>query len=108
LTAPGIYEIEAEIVNDGWLPTVTEMGRINHQPVPIIVRISTPKDRILSGQRMTIVDGLTGAGGRKSFRWLVQSSSSEPIILEANWKPSGTYRASITGEKVTLPSEVIP
>ena len=108
LTAPGIYEIEAEIVNDGWLPTVTEMGRINHKPFPIIVRISSPKDRILSGQRMTIVDGLTGAGGRKSFRWLVESSSSEQLILEANWKPSGTYRASITGEKVTLPSEVIP
>ena len=108
LTAPGIYEIEAEIVNDGWLPTVTEMGRINHKPFPIIVRISTPKDRILSGQRMTIIDGLTGAGGRKSFRWLIQTPSSEPIILEATWKPSGTYRASITGEKVTLPSEVIP
>ena len=108
LTAPGIYEIEAEIVNDGWLPTVTEMGRINHKPFPIIVRISTPKDRILSGQRMTIVDGLTGAGGRKSFRWLIQTPSSEPIILEATWKPSGTYRASISGEKVTLPTEVIP
>ena len=108
LTAPGIYEIEAEIVNDGWLPTVTEMGRINHKPFPIIVRISTPKDRILSGQRMTIIDGLTGAGGRKSFRWLIQTPSSEPIILEATWKPSGTYRASISGEKVTLPSEVIP
>ena len=84
------------------------MGRINHKPFPIIVRISSPKDRILSGQRMTIIDGLTGAGGRKSFRWLVESSSSEQLILEANWKPSGTYRATIVGEKVTLPSEVIP
>ncbi len=108
MTAPGIYEVEAEIVNDGWLPTVTEMGRTNHQPVPIIVRLSTPKDRILSGQRVNIVDGLAGAGGRKSFRWLIQTPSSEPIILEATWKPSGIYRASISGEKVTLPTEVIP
>ena len=113
LTAPGVYEIEAEIVNDGWLPTATAMGRTNNQPVPIIVRLSTPKDRILSGQRVIIVDGLAGAGGRKSFRWLVQSSSADPnnletTILEVKWEPSGMYRASITGEKVTLPTEVIP
>ena len=113
MSAPGVYEIEAEIFNDGWLPTATAMGRTNNQPVPIIVRLSTPKDRILSGQRVTIVDGLAGAGGQKSFRWLVQSSSADPnnlesTILEVKWEPSGTYRASITGEKVTLPTEVIP
>ncbi|MDA1263235.1 MAG: M14 family zinc carboxypeptidase [Planctomycetota bacterium] len=108
MVAPGIYEIEMELVNDGWLPTTTAMGKTNRQPEPIILGLSTPKDRILSGQRVTIIDGLTGVGGRKSFRWLVQSPSDDPIILDATWKPNGTYRASITGEKVTLPTEVIP
>ena len=107
-SAPGIYEIEAEIVNTGWFPTATAMGKINQQSDPVVVRLSLPKDRIQSGQRVTIVDGLAGAGGQKSFRWLVQASPSESIVLETTWKPMGTIRASITGDRVSEAKVVNP
>jgi len=107
MTGAGVFEIEAEIVNEGWLATACAMGRANRQPDPIIVRISPTKDHILSGQRVTIIDGITGAGGRRAFRWIVQSPPTEPITIEATWKPMGTLRATIIGDKVVLPIEVI-
>ncbi len=104
----GMYEIEAEVINEGWLPTATAMGRANRQAEPVIVRLSLPKERILSGQRVTIIDGLAGAGGRKSFRWLVAARANEPVTIDVQWKPSGTQRVSIIGETVSVSKEVMP
>ncbi|MSR43815.1 MAG: hypothetical protein EXS15_00435 [Phycisphaerales bacterium] len=102
----GVIEVEAALVNQGWLPTATAMGKSNRQSPPVIVTVSVPKARILAGQRVTLVDALAGAGGRRSFRWLVTALQSEPITIEARWEPGETQRLIITGTTVTLPAEI--
>ncbi len=106
--APGVIEVQAQLVNEGWLPTTSGMGRVNKQPAPIIVRISTPKDHLLAGQRVTIVEGLSGAGDRKSFRWLVRTDPAQATTLEVVWKPIGTQRFDISGGTTTQKVTVTP
>ncbi|MSR68943.1 MAG: hypothetical protein EXS17_01150 [Phycisphaerales bacterium] len=106
--APGVFELQAEIVNEGWLPTSCGMGRINKQPAPIIVRLSTPKNRLLSGQRVTTIEALAGAGDRRSFRWIIRALPAEITALEVVWKPMGTQRIEITNETATTAITVTP
>lgn len=105
--ADGIVQIDAALVNNGWLPTATAMGRANHAPAQIIVRLSAPKDRILAGQRVTMVEGLDGAGGRQKFKWIVRTDPGERLTLEATWAPQGTIGSSITAG-VVAPLEARP
>lgn len=93
--AAGVIELQAQLVNEGWLPTTSFMGRVNKQTAPIIVRLSTPKDHLLSGQRVTIVDGLAGAGGQQSFRWIIRTDPAQPTAIEVMWEPMGTQRTEI-------------
>ena len=106
--APGLLEVEAEIVNEGWLPTASAMGKINKQPSPIMVRLSTPKDRLLSGQRVTKVEALAGAGDRKHFRWIIRTIPGELTALEVVWKPAGTQRIEIAPDATTSATTVTP
>lgn len=99
--APGVIEVQAQLVNEGWLPTTTSMGRINKQTAPIIVRISTPKEQLLSGQRVTIVEGLAGAGGQQSFRWILRTDPSTVTSIEVTWKPIGSQRIEIPSVSTT-------
>lgn len=105
--APGLVQINAEVVNKGWLATSTAMGKTNRAPSPVIVRLSTPKERILAGQRVTKVDALAAAGGRAQFKWIVRADPGERILLEAVWAPRGSVWVSIVGESVS-PEEVKP
>ncbi len=94
--APGVLELQCEVVNEGWLPTASAMGRINKQQPPILVRLSTPKDHLLSGQRVTLIEGLGGAGDRKHFRWIVRTPAREQTTLEVVWIPAGTQRITVS------------
>ncbi|MSR28079.1 MAG: hypothetical protein EXS03_00690 [Phycisphaerales bacterium] len=105
---PGLIEIECEVVNTGWLPTATAMGRMNKTPPPIVVRISAPKECLESGRRVTIIDGLAGAGGRQRFKWLVRAQPGERLVIESRWKPQGTTRVSIIDGAVQPTMEVVP
>jgi hypothetical protein len=106
--SPGVVEIECEVVNNGWLPTATAMGRANRVPLPVIVRLSVPKQVIEHGQRVTIVDGLEGNGGRRAFRWIVRAQPGERIAVEAQWVPQGMIRALVLDGVVQTTQEVLP
>ena len=106
--SPGLVEIECEIVNNGWLPTATAMGKTNTAPSPIVLRISPPKERLETGKRVTIVEALPGAGGRKAFRWLVRTTPGERITLDCTWPPRGTERIAIIDAAVQPGKEILP
>jgi len=106
--APGLTDIDAEIVNDGWLPTAPAMGRNSRRASPVVVSLSVPKAQVQSGQRVNIVDGLGGAGGRKSLHWIVQTSPGEPIHIDLRWRPQRTLRTTVVDGAVTVRDEVLP
>lgn len=108
MLAPGITDIEAEIVNDGWLPTAPAMGRKSKRASPIVVSLSLPKAQVQSGQRVMIMDGLDGAGGRQPLHWIVQTSPGEKVHIDLRWRPQQTLRTTIVDGAVTASDEVLP
>jgi hypothetical protein len=85
----GVYQLEAWITNDGYLPFPTAMGKRNKIPSPAIITIEGDGIEILSGKKRTPVIEL---GARKSVRyvWLVTSSRKGMMIMKLESKQAGT------------------
>lgn len=80
--APGMYEIRLGVVNDGYLPTSTAMARKARSVMPMVVRISTPVENIIAGDRVSRVWGLDGSGGRSTHHWIVRAADGSEISIE--------------------------
>ncbi|MCI0522883.1 MAG: M14 family metallopeptidase, partial [Bacteroidales bacterium] len=76
----GVYQIEAWITNEGYLPFPTAMGKRNKVPAPAILTLDGAGMEILSGKKRTPVNDL---GGMKSARyvWLVRSAGKSSVSL---------------------------
>jgi hypothetical protein len=80
--APGLYEINFAIINDGLMPTKTQIATQNRATHPTIVRISTPVEQIVSGDRVARVWNIAGAGGRETYQWIVRAQPGSDITIE--------------------------
>jgi len=80
--ADGLYEIRIAIVNDGEMPTTTAFSQANHTIRPIVMRISTPVDNILTGQRVSRIWGIDGHGGRSEHRWIIRTDDLKAQTIE--------------------------
>ncbi len=85
----GVYQLEAWITNDGYLPFPTAMGKRNKIPAPAIITIEGNGIEILSGKKRTSLNDL---GGKKSSRyvWLVKGSRKSMIVLKLESKQAGS------------------
>ncbi len=81
--AQGIYEVRFAIINEGELPTSTVYSRTSRTVRPVVVRISSQVDHILTGQRVSRVWGLDANGGRSDHHWIIRTEqlSSETIEI---------------------------
>lgn len=79
----GLYEVRLSLVNDGKLPTTTAYSQSKRTIRPIVVRLSTDLDQIVTGQRVGRVWGIDPNGGRSDHRWIIRSDdmSSETIEI---------------------------
>lgn len=79
----GLYEVRLSLVNDGKLPTTTAYSQSKRTIRPIVVRLSTDLDQIVTGQRVGRVWGIDPYGGRSDHRWIIRSDdmSSETIEI---------------------------
>ncbi len=85
----GVYQLEAWIINDGYLPFPTAMGKRNKIPSPAIITLEGEGIEILSGKKRTPVIEL---GARKSVRyvWLITSPRKGMMIMKLESKQAGT------------------
>ena len=69
----GLFRVTATVVNSGFLPTMSEMGRINDAAYPLQLKIEMPKGtRFLHGTERTRLERLTGSGGNRVQSWTVR------------------------------------
>lgn len=80
--APGLYEVRLAIVNEGRLPTATEMGVRARATLPIVLRLSTPTERIVAGRRIERAWRIEGDGGRFERRWILREPPGGEIEIE--------------------------
>jgi hypothetical protein len=93
----GLFRIMAEIANDGYLPSSTEVGIRLRMPRPVRVRLEVPDGAtIVGGRRQDLLEPLPGSGAGVEHTWLVRGSSGARLTLTAGSPVTGTATQSIT------------
>ncbi len=84
----GVYQVEAWVTNEGFLPFPTAMGKRNRAPAPAILILEGDGTEILSGKKRTTLNDI---GGMKSARyiWLVRSAGKATLTLRLESKQAG-------------------
>ena len=101
--APGMYEIRLGVVNDGYLPTSTAMARKARSVKPTVVRISTPVENIVAGDRVARVWGLDGSGGRSVHHWIIRAADGSDITIELHDEQLGGRMIQFQAAQTSAP-----
>ena len=90
---PGLYRIESSVTNAGRLPTMTATGVMTRARAPVIARLSSDVERIVSGDRVRKLESIA-PGARVSLEWIVRAADDETIELTVGNGEYGitTYR----------------
>ncbi|MBL9118292.1 MAG: hypothetical protein JNL80_00065 [Phycisphaerae bacterium] len=75
---PGLYRIESSVTNAGRLPTMTTTGVMTRARAPVIARLSSDVERIVSGDRVRKLESIA-PGARVSLEWIVRAADDETI-----------------------------
>ena len=86
----GVWRVTVSVVNQGRLPSMSEMGRVTGQPQPVQLELRLPKGfSLLTGHPRHRIGPLAGEGGRAERTWLVVGPKDRrPTIRVRAWSPS--------------------
>ncbi len=86
----GMYRISATVVNNGYLPTMSEMGRVSEQAYPLQIKLDLPADtQWIQGSPRVELGKLDGNGGKAERTWIVRLPN--PTMTTAKlkaWAPA--------------------
>lgn len=93
----GVHDARATLVNEGFLPTATEMSRQVRRSLPVRVFLELPEGgALLAGQRIQAADRLDGLGGSEEFRWVFRlAEGSPPAQVRATSLTAGEALATL-------------
>jgi hypothetical protein len=93
----GLWKVDAVLINDGYFPFPSALGRRSREIRPARVTLDVPKGaQILMGDKQTLVRELGGSGGRKELHWMVQGSAPSAMKIVLDTDQAGT--ASVVPE----------
>ncbi len=81
MLSAGLYDIHFALINEGFLPTKTAMAVKNRATLPTVVRLSSPVERIVSGDRVSRVWAIPGSGGRSTHHWIIKTEPGETVTV---------------------------
>jgi len=84
------FEIEVEVENTGYLPTVAGHGVVTKEVVPTRIELDIPADRILAGEALTRLGPLSGSGGVEKVRYIVHAGRRTRLTVRAVSALGGT------------------
>ena len=92
----GLYRVNAEIENVGYLPTSLAHAVTARAVMPTMVQLEVPPESIVTGaDKTTFVPVLNGSGGRQSFEWVIKGKPGTAITLKAAAQKGGSDTATI-------------
>ena len=93
----GLYRINAEIENSGYLPTSTAHGVTSRSVKPTMVQLGVTPESIVSGDAKTnFIPALAGSGRRQSYQWIVRGKPGQPVVVKAVAQKGGAAERSVT------------
>jgi hypothetical protein len=96
--AGGLYEVRLGLINEGYLPTATAMARKARSIPPTVVRVSTPIENIVSGERVMRVWGVGGSGERWTSRWIIRVDDGSDITIDLVNPQLGDHSITVKAE----------
>lgn len=84
-----VWRVTAAVVNEGVLPTVSEMGRLTREPQLLQIELELPAGvSLVTGHARRSIASLAGEGGRAEQKWLVRVAPGEaPNLRMRVWSP---------------------
>ncbi|MDQ3070042.1 MAG: M14 family metallopeptidase [Acidobacteriota bacterium] len=93
----GLYRIEADVENAGYLPTSTAHGVRARSVKPVMVQLGVAPDAIVSGDAKTnFIPALAGSGRRQSYQWIVRAKPGQSISVKAVAQKGGAAERTVT------------
>ncbi len=93
----GVFEVEAEIENSGFLPTATAQGVRARAVAPTMVQLGVPPEDVITGDSKTsFFPALDGSGARRSYSWVIKGAQGARIELRVTSQKGGGDSATIT------------
>lgn len=75
----GVFRLTVEIANDGYLSTMSEMGKTNAEPYPLQFKLELPEGAsLISGHLRGRARELNGVTGRHKLEWLLLLAAGQP------------------------------
>jgi hypothetical protein len=94
----GVVRVSATVINQGYLPTMSEMGRVNGEAYPAWCELVLPeKTELLRGDARTRLSRLEGAGGKAEQTWLLRFAGEMPKSIELK-----AYAPAVIGATQTV------
>ena len=90
-----VYEIEIQVENTGFLPTVLEHGRTTREVHPTRLVMELDDESFLSGSRITNLPVIRGSGGMVELRYIVRIPERERIDFEVVSMLAGKVKGSV-------------
>ena len=90
-----VYEIEIQVENTGFLPTVLEHGRTTREIHQTRLVMEVDDESFLSGSRITNLPAIRGSGGMVELRYIVRVPEREKIDFEVVSMLAGKVKGSI-------------
>jgi len=94
----GIFRVTATVVNTGYFPTMSEMGRTARQVYPLQIKLETPpRIAFVKGSPRTELERLSGNGGKTQHSWLIRKLDDESVLgkIKVYSKSVGSAEAAV-------------
>ncbi len=90
-----IFEIEIQVENTGFLPTVLAHGERTREVNPTRVVLDVSREQILSGTRIVYLPVIEGSGGDAKARWTIHAPNRSEIRFQVVSMLAGTVEGVI-------------
>jgi hypothetical protein len=91
-----IYRISLTVINRGYLPSTTQIGKINKWCPKIRLALNLNENQRLAGGRiLQFIDHLAGSGGSQEFSWVVLGKSGETVKLTVGSPMTGIIHKDV-------------
>ena len=90
-----VYEVEIQVENTGFLPTVLEHGRTTREVNPTRLVMELDDESFLSGSRITNLPAIRGSGGMVELRYIVRVPERQKIDFEVVSMLAGKVKSTV-------------
>jgi hypothetical protein len=91
----GVFDVEIEVANSGFLPTVLAHGEVSREVTPTRAVLHLEDATFISGSRSQRLGPLAGGGGNARVRWVIMAPAGSHAEIEVISAMAGRKRGIV-------------